>query len=239
MASYRQQTFIFPGKYIFLKHKKLKVIFDSPNRFYFIYNWIKLIIMAIIPVIFLTIANGIMIHVIKKWSKCKHMLSPCNCKARKKIEDQTRLTISLIAIIVLFFIGEIPTYFASRKSSTALLSPIDTTTTDRSQQMENFRLVVTTLYAISISMNIAFYAALNPSYLKELFIILQFLSCNYQCKEDEKTKKCVWSKKEKLKNEVNKEVSSCQIVTTTDGHEPCNGKSNAAIFCELKIEKCG
>lgn len=194
--------------------------------------------MGIIPVTFLSIANGIMIHVIKQWSKCKHMLSPCNCKARKKIEDQTRLTCSLIAIIILFFFGEIPTYFASRKSSTALL-PIDITTMDRSQQMENFRLIVTFIYSVSISLNIAFYAALNPAYLKELFIILQFLSCKYVCKEDEKTKKCVWNRKGTIKNKDVKEVSSCEVVTTTDDHEQCDKKRNGTIFCELKIEKCG
>lgn len=196
--------------------------------------------MGIIPVTFLCIANGIMIHVIKQWSKCKHLLSPCNCKARKKIEDQTRLTVSLIAIIILFFMGEIPTYFASRKSSTALLSPIDTTTIDRSQQMENFRLIVTLVYSMSISLNIAFYAALNPAYLKELFIILQFLSCKYECKHDEKTKKCIWNKKVELKNKEVKENSSSEVVTTTDEHDSgCVEKNNGIFFCELKIEKCG
>lgn len=193
--------------------------------------------MGIIPVTFLCIANGIMIHVVHQWAKCKHLLSPCNCKARKKIKDQTRLTISLIALIILFFMGEIPTYFASRKSSTALLSSIDTTY--REQEMEKFRMIVTTIYAISISMNIAFYAALNPAYLKELFIILQFLSCNYECKEDEKTKKYVWNLKEKIKNKNVKDLSSCEVVTTTDEHEQCDEKGNQIIFCQLRIEKCG
>lgn len=209
---------------------------SPPHRFYFIYNWVKLIVMGIVPVTFLCIANAIMIHVIKQWSKCKHLLSPCNCKARKKIEDQTRLTISLIAIIVLFFMGEIPTYFASRKSASALLSSIDTSTTDRSEQMESFRLIVTLVYSLSISMNIAFYAALNPAYLKELFIILQFLSCKYECKPDEKTKKCVWSIKGESKHKKVEEVSSSEVATTD---EQCDGRNHEIVFCELKIEKCG
>lgn len=189
--------------------------------------------MGIIPVIFLSVANGRMIHVIKQWAKCKHMLAVCNCKARKKIEDQTRLTLSLVAIIILFFVGDIPTYFASRKSASALLWMLDSES-DQIEKMETFRLIVTLVYSLSISINIVFYAALNPAYLKELFIILQFFFCKYECKADEKTKKCIWSLKE-TNIKVKEESSTSEVATT---NEECEAKYNEIQFCELKVEKC-
>lgn len=80
---------------------------------------------------------------------------------------QMKLVATLIAIICLFYIGDIPAHLVSRKSAIVLLFAGDLTKND-SSLMATVRMVVAVLNAFQLSVNIIVYALINPIFLLEL-----------------------------------------------------------------------
>ncbi|CAD7089488.1 unnamed protein product [Hermetia illucens] len=135
---------------------------------YVIYNWVNFFVVSIFPVVFLMIGNTIMILVVRKWAN-----SPCiqksgiRCADKRRYKYQMKLVATLIAIICLFYIGDIPAHLVSRKSAIVLLFAGDLTKND-SSLMATVRMVVAVLNAFQLSVNIIVYALINPIFLLEL-----------------------------------------------------------------------
>ncbi|XP_037032719.1 uncharacterized protein LOC119071773 isoform X2 [Bradysia coprophila] len=141
---------------------------------YSIYNWIKFFILVLSSAILIG-TNAKMICIMRKWYKRSYLLRCGNSMSEKKqLFSQTQLTLTIIVVVFLFLIGEIPMYLASRRSAITMLFQGDLSKSS-SQALETFRIIATFLHALHISLNIAIYTSLNPPYIIELFDFLQII----------------------------------------------------------------
>lgn len=83
-----------------------------------------------------------------------------------------KLTITIIIVITLYLIGELPAHLTSRKSAVNLLYGGDVTRVDF-KAMQRLEVICITLNAIQLSMNIIVYAVINPSFMPEFFSCLR------------------------------------------------------------------
>jgi len=83
-----------------------------------------------------------------------------------------KLTITILIVITLYLIGELPAHLTSRKSVLNLLYSGDVTKFDF-QVMERLEIICITLNAVQLSMNIMVYALINPSFVPEFFVCLR------------------------------------------------------------------
>lgn len=83
-----------------------------------------------------------------------------------------KLTISIVIVITLYLIGELPAHMTSRKSSLNLIFGGDTNKVDESF-MERVEVICITLNALQLSLNIVVYAVINPSFMPEFFLLLK------------------------------------------------------------------
>ncbi|XP_003424755.2 probable G-protein coupled receptor B0563.6 [Nasonia vitripennis] len=144
----------------------------SKSCFYDVLNWFQLVIFGLIPAIFLPISNAIMIFAVKKTMKQRVQLLKCRqSREGKYLCDQSKLTITLVGIVFIFLVGEVPTHLASRRSAVSILYGGDPCKINK-HLMEVFRIVATFLNSISCSANFVLYCVLNPRFLailKSLF----------------------------------------------------------------------
>lgn len=75
------------------------------SLYYQVHNWVRFIVTGLFPAIFLTIANGIMIVAIRKWSRCAFFI-----KAVSKDKSRLQVRIKKKKIPICFFI-ELVNYF--------------------------------------------------------------------------------------------------------------------------------
>ncbi|XP_058807615.1 probable G-protein coupled receptor B0563.6 [Phymastichus coffea] len=136
-------------------------------------NWTQLVLFALLPALLLLICNAIVIFTVRTNLKRRELLLKCRQTRRGNyFQDQSKLTIILIAIVFLFLVGEIPTHLASRRSAISILYGGDPRLVDKSV-MATFRLIATVLSAISCSTNFVMYCLLNPKYFTNWKALLQ------------------------------------------------------------------
>ncbi|XP_030563319.1 uncharacterized protein LOC115764450 [Drosophila novamexicana] len=147
------------------------------SKFYQIHNWFSFALLALIPAVFLLIGNTAIIIAFRRWTKqgkrCQQ--SSCNDNERttqKRYQHQMKLTISILIVITLYMVGELPAHMTSRKSSLNLLFGGDTNKMDE-DLMEHLEVIFITLNALQLSMNIVVYAVINPSFMPEFFLCLR------------------------------------------------------------------
>ncbi|KAH8348543.1 hypothetical protein KR084_008496 [Drosophila pseudotakahashii] len=147
------------------------------SNFYKVQNWFTFALLALLPAIFLFIGNGAIIIAFRKWTKQSQ-----RCQARdpnannrttaKRYQHQMRLTISIVIVITLYLIGELPAHMTSRKSSLNLIFGGDTNKVNESF-MEELEVICITLNALQLSLNIVVYAVINPSFMPEFFLCMK------------------------------------------------------------------
>ncbi|XP_016988796.1 uncharacterized protein LOC108051260 [Drosophila rhopaloa] len=147
------------------------------SKFYKVQNWFTFALLALLPAIFLLIGNTAIIIAFRKWTKQSrkcHASQPTanNRTTAKRYQHQMKLTISIVIVITLYLIGELPAHMTSRKSSLNLLFGGDTNKVDESL-MEKLEVICITLNALQLSLNIVVYAVINPSFMPEFFLCLK------------------------------------------------------------------
>ena len=86
-----------------------------------------------------------------------------------------KLTVTIIIVITLYLVGELPAHLTSRKSAVNLLYGGDVTRVDF-KAMQRLEVICITLNAVQLSMNIIVYALINPSFMPEFFSCLRGVS---------------------------------------------------------------
>ncbi|CAG9826508.1 unnamed protein product [Diabrotica balteata] len=140
----------------------------SPSKFvrsslYACYNWILLVIFTITPGTILIIGNSFLIRTLQKARRIK-------CNGRKR-QDHRNLTITLIIIIVLFIIVEVPSNFISRTRAVTLIFFGANVGIDE-VVIEIIREICTLLGTVNVTANFLLYYLLCPAFcraLKETF----------------------------------------------------------------------
>lgn len=83
-----------------------------------------------------------------------------------------KLTITIVIVVTLYLIGELPAHLTSRKSILNLLYGGDISKVDL-QAMDRFEVISMTLNSLQLSINILVYAIINPSFMPEFFTCLR------------------------------------------------------------------
>lgn len=83
-----------------------------------------------------------------------------------------KLTISIVIVITLYMVGELPAHMTSRKSSLNLIFGGDANKVNE-EEMERLEVIFITLNALQLSMNIVVYGVINPSFMPEFFLCLR------------------------------------------------------------------
>nr|CAI5830110.1 unnamed protein product [Callosobruchus analis] len=132
--------------------------FDS--RFYGIFNWIMLVCFSFVPAIILIFGNGFLIASLRRAKEITN-------KVGKRKKDHTHLTVTLISIIVLFLISEIPSSLVNRTRAVSILFSGDHTRA-RSTALEVIRQLCTILGAVNVTVNFFFYYMFCPAFCRAL-----------------------------------------------------------------------
>ncbi|XP_034651277.1 uncharacterized protein LOC117890495 [Drosophila subobscura] len=147
------------------------------STFYKVHNWFSFTLLALLPAVFLLIGNTAIIIAFRRWTKqsrlCQSTANNGDTRTTiKRYQHQMKLTVSIVIVITLYMIGELPAHMTSRKSSLNLLFGGDTNKVDESV-METVEVICITLNALQLSLNIVVYAVINPSFMPEFFLCLK------------------------------------------------------------------
>ncbi|XP_017077661.1 uncharacterized protein LOC108112344 [Drosophila eugracilis] len=147
------------------------------SNFYKVQNWFTFALLALLPAIFLFVGNGAIIIAFRRWTKQSRRCQSSNTTANnrttnKRYQHQMKLTISIVIVITLYLIGELPAHMTSRKSSLNLIFGGDPNKVNDSF-MEELEVICITLNALQLSLNIVVYAVINPSFMPEFFLCLR------------------------------------------------------------------
>ncbi|KAF5280312.1 hypothetical protein FQR65_LT03121 [Abscondita terminalis] len=143
---------------------------DFYESIYFaIYNWLDIALFAITPVIILCIGNTLLLISIKK--ACK-TLKECQRRLSKKnnriLLDQTKLTITLVAIVIFYLIGEVPTRFTKKTSSPNIFFGGDEEKAEKSMMLQYSRQLTTLLNAFHLAIKFILYAFFCPPFYRSI-----------------------------------------------------------------------
>ncbi|KAF2880775.1 hypothetical protein ILUMI_25403 [Ignelater luminosus] len=86
----------------------------------------------------------------------------------RKIKDQSKITITLIAIVFFYLIGEVPTHLTARKTAANLLFAGDHERADDSVMLEIFRQVTTALNSLHLASKFILYCLFCPPFCRAL-----------------------------------------------------------------------
>ncbi|KAM7342337.1 uncharacterized protein ACRADG_009801 [Cochliomyia hominivorax] len=147
------------------------------SKYYMIHNWFTFVLLTLLPAIFLMIGNTAILIAFCKWTKhskkCQINYPNYNNKnAQNRYKHQMKLTVTIIIVITLYLVGELPAHLTSRKSAVNLLYGGDVSKVDF-KTMQRLEVICITLNAIQLSMNIIVYAGINPSFIPEFFSCLK------------------------------------------------------------------
>lgn len=134
----------------------------------------------------------IRVNVIRYCSSYLH-LAIIYAQPSSPLQHQVKLTISILIVITLYMVGELPAHMTSRKSSLNLLFGGDTSKMNP-ELMEHLEVIFITLNALQLSMNIVVYAVINPSFMPEFFLCLRGASdvCFRFCCLTSLSRGCQW-----------------------------------------------
>ncbi|XP_039956691.1 uncharacterized protein LOC120772254 [Bactrocera tryoni] len=165
----------------FITHKLYYTIY------YKIHNWCSFTLLTVLPAIFLMIGNIAIIAAFRRWTKQSKKFERYgnnNAKtAKKRYHHQLKLTITIIILIILYMIGELPAALTSRKNALNLIFGGDVSRVNF-DLMAKLDMICLTLNALQLSINILVYAVINPSFMPEFFECLRAASdfcCNILC----------------------------------------------------------
>lgn len=83
-----------------------------------------------------------------------------------------KLSVTIVIVITLYLVGELPAHLTSRKSVVNLVYGGDVTKINF-DTMQKLEVICITLNAIQLSINIIIYAAINPCFVPEFFNCLK------------------------------------------------------------------
>ncbi|CAH1984639.1 unnamed protein product [Acanthoscelides obtectus] len=131
--------------------------FDS--KFYEFFNWFMLVCFVFVPAIILIFGNGFLIASLRR-------VKAITSKVGKR-KDHTHLTITLISIIVLFLISEVPSSLVCRTRAVSILFSGDHNKA-KSTALEVIRQLCTILGAVNVTVNFFFYYLFCPAFCNAL-----------------------------------------------------------------------
>lgn len=141
-----------------------------------IHNWFTFVLLTLLPAFFLLIGNAAILIAFCKWTKqskkCQQNCSNSSNTTQKRYKHQMKLTITILIVITLYLVGELPAHLTSRKSAVNLLYGGDVSKVNFNT-MERLEVICITLNAIQLSMNIIVYAVINPTFVPEFFNCLK------------------------------------------------------------------
>ncbi|KAG5878751.1 hypothetical protein JTB14_023347 [Gonioctena quinquepunctata] len=130
------------------------------SRTYALHNWFMLIVLTLVPAVILILGNGYLIVALEK-SKRKS----AKCNGKRKIHNN--LSMTLVAIIILFLISEIPSSIVSRTRSSSILF-FEQQDILNSRVLEIIRQIFTVLGAINVSVTFFLYYFFCPTFCRAL-----------------------------------------------------------------------
>ncbi|KAH8354994.1 hypothetical protein KR093_003498 [Drosophila rubida] len=166
------------------------------SKIYEWHNWFSFAFLALLPALFLLVGNTVTIIVFRRWTKQSKLCHQSNtnetdrttqkrfqvtriqCKCITQylyptsLQHQMKLTISIVIVITLYMVGELPAHMTSRKSSLNLLFGGDANKVDE-ELMEQLEVIFITLNALQLSLNIVVYGVINPSFMPEFFVCMR------------------------------------------------------------------
>ncbi|XP_013119379.2 C-C chemokine receptor type 6 [Stomoxys calcitrans] len=147
------------------------------SKYYMVHNWLTFVLLTLLPAIFLMVGNTAILIAFCRWTKkskkCKN--SNYSKTTKNRYKHQMKLTITILIVITLYLVGELPAHLTSRKCAVNLLYGGDVTKVDF-KTMQQLEVICITLNAIQLSMNIIVYAVINPSFMPEFFDCLKGVS---------------------------------------------------------------
>ncbi|XP_075167072.1 uncharacterized protein LOC142239191 [Haematobia irritans] len=144
------------------------------SKYYMIHNWFTFILLTLLPAIFLVVGNTAILIAFCKWTKQSKKCKQHNCSqtTQNRYKHQMKLTVTILIVITLYLVGELPAHLTSRKSAVNLLYGGDVNKVDF-RTMQRLEVICITLNAIQLAMNIIVYAVINPSFMPEFFNCLK------------------------------------------------------------------
>ncbi|XP_022242175.1 probable G-protein coupled receptor B0563.6 [Limulus polyphemus] len=135
---------------------------------FLVYNWIRLSLFGFIPAFLIAVINSILIYAVRQMKKLRHKLIAQRQLAEDRRQgEQIRLTITLIAITCMFYIGELPSNIFSRKTATHILFGGNKCMM-HSQFYKIMSLIINILVTLQYTLNFVFYCALNKKFMNVL-----------------------------------------------------------------------
>ncbi|KAK5648802.1 hypothetical protein RI129_003694 [Pyrocoelia pectoralis] len=170
-------VYILPYFFLFRLNEKgeLKKTPFYGSIYFTIHNWLDIYLFAVVPVIALSIGNTMLLLSIR--NACKTLEDSKtkigNGKMRTIVvsiipSDQTKITITLLAIVFFYLIGEVPTHLTRRITSANILFGGDEKKAEESVMLEYFRIITTLLNALHLAMKFTLYAYFCPPFYKAL-----------------------------------------------------------------------
>ena len=133
------------------------------HPFFSFFYWVQAWVMYILPFLFLSTINYLLINYLRKGSvTCKTGDPTANDKYSHLRKSQNRLTIILIAIVFIFLFGNIPIIFAFKGIAVHVFGDLE------SEPYRNFRLAANILELVSFSMNFVIYCILDKKFQSQL-----------------------------------------------------------------------
>lgn len=211
-----------------------------------IHNWFTFVLLTLLPALFLMIGNAAILIAFYKWTQKSKKCSHSSAATQNRYKHQMKLTITILIVITLYLVGELPAHLTSRKSAVNLLYGGDVSRVDF-KTMQRLEIICITLNSIQLSMNIIVYAVINPSFMPEFFSCLKGASdvcfrfmgityitncCGNCCKpkvtrNKQKTSECEQEGSSNRESEDN--WNEAADVRTTTPKDNCNTKSGVEI----------
>ncbi|CAM1294451.1 Uncharacterised protein g1014 [Pycnogonum litorale] len=133
----------------------------SNSTFYTIYSWLKVWIIALVPSTLLTIVNAMLMSAVRSSTRRKRkLISQQRWFKVKCINEQTRLTITMVTVSCVFVVAEVPSTIANRTTALYLLYDGEEECL-RTEAHQLFVLISTVLVMTHYSMNFFLYCTLN------------------------------------------------------------------------------
>jgi hypothetical protein len=144
----------------------------KPRQFYFAssynwYNWIRFILLGVLPSVFLIFGNGYLIYALRKIKKLYGQCKSFKCKKQQNYTNH--LTTTLILIVFFFLINQIPSLLTNRASaSTFIFFASSSNDSCNSKSLETVRQISTIVNAVSLSTDFVLYYMFCPAFCKVL-----------------------------------------------------------------------
>lgn len=156
------------------------------REYRFFYNWMAILVFVIVPFCLLSILNFFLVRAVRKSRKTRESLTPFHLHNQIRIramQKEDRITITLIAVVIMFLVCQMPT-------ASVLIYISITPPAEHESFEENILLGLGNIFNLLVSINAAcnflLYTVLSDKYRK-LFVKIILLNHFFQKQQDNQT----------------------------------------------------